>query len=447
MSGPGQFVFDQGRCTGCEACAMACRMANRTGALGAWRRVHTFNRARHPDLPVVHLSLACHHCEDPACLWHCPAGAYARDPGTGAVVLRPERCMGCRYCTWACPHDAPRFAPAQGTVSKCTFCLDRQEQGLEPACVTACPVDALGLEPRTTALPIQLPAGFPPSDLSPSIRIIPGRRPPPALTAPPDLGGLARCREALLAVPEPRITARGEWALVVFTTILAVLAAVMGTAAAGVGALLPRPLPHPRFLLGAGAFALALSTWHLGRPFRAWRALTNLKRSWVSREVALVLAFLGLTGLSLLRFPGQPGLAWAAAAAGFATLFAVDRVYQVAVQAGPLSFHSGHALFNGLFLAGLLAGYWPLALGAGGLKALLYLVRKAHFRRKGRAGRLAFSLLRLLLGFGLPALAFGTWAAVAGAILGDLLDRCEFYSELEIPSPALRLAQDLAAYF
>ena len=444
MSGPGQFVFDQGRCTGCETCATACRVVNRTGATGPWRRVHTFNRARHPELPTVHLSLACHHCQDPACLRHCPAGAYIRDEATGAVRLRGERCMGCRYCTWACPHDAPRFAPAQGTVSKCTFCLDRQERGLEPACVAACPVAALGLEPRVQAVPGKLPPGFPPSKLGPAIRIIRSLRPPPQLSAPPAPGFLARCREALTAVPEPRITARGEWALVVFTTILTVLAAVMGAAAAGIG-LLPRPLPHPRFLVGAGAFALALSTWHLGKPFRAWRALVNLRRSWVSREVALVLAFLALTGLSL-RSPGDPVLAWAAAAAGFAALFAVDRVYQVAVQAGPLGLHSAHVLFNGLYLAGILAGYWPLALGAGAVKAALYLGRKAHFRRTGRSGRLIFSLLRLLVGFGLPALAFGSRAAVAGAILGDLLDRCEYYGELEIPSPGLRMAQDLASF-
>ena len=160
--------------------------------------------------------------------------------------------------------------------------------------------------------------------------------------------------------------------------------------------------------------------------------------------MALVLVFLGLmaagTGL-----PRVPGLTWAAAAAGFAALFAVDRVYQVALRTGRLDFHSAHALFNGLYLTGLLAGCWPLALGAGALKASLYLSRKAHFRRRGSPMRPALSLLRIFLGFVLPALAFGGGAAALGAILGDLLDRWEFYGELAFPSPAKQMALDLAS--
>jgi len=115
----------------------------------------------------------------------------------------------------------------------------------------------------------------------------------------------------------------------------------------------------------------------------------------------------------------------------------------VAVRTGPLNFHSAHALFNGLYLAGLLAGCWPLALAAGLLKAGLYLNRKAHFRRQGRGLRPLLSLARLAAGFGVPLLAFGGGAAAAGALLGDLLDRWEYYGELAIPSPQAALAEHL----
>jgi len=112
----------------------------------------------------------------------------------------------------------------------------------------------------------------------------------------------------------------------------------------------------------------------------------------------------------------------------------------VALRTGPLDFHSAHALLNGLYLAGLMAGSWPLAALAGALKLALYLRRKG---RKGWGARPLLSLLRLGLGFGVPALAFGPGLGVAAALAGDLLDRCEYYAELELPTPALCLARGL----
>jgi ferredoxin len=374
---------------------------------------------------------------------HCPAGAYRRDPATGAVILQPERCLGCRYCTWACPHDAPRFVPERGTAVKCDFCHERQARGLEPACVAHCPVRALGFEPLEEAGGGPLPPGFPATRTGPAIRFVLGLRPPPVPTAPVDPGLLGRCRQALLRVAEPGLKARDEWALVAFTATLPALVALVATVAARAGRLVPVPLPKPWLLLWAGAICLSLSAWHLGHPERAWRALGNLRHSWLSREVALVLAFLGLAALGLIGFPGVRGLVWAAAAAGFAALFAVDRVYQVAVRTTRLDFHSAHALFNGLYLTGLLAGFWPLAAAAGALKAWLYLGRKAHFRRQGRGVRPVLSLLRIVLGFILPALVFGSGSAVLGAMLGDLVDRWEYYGELVFPSPGRQLARDL----
>ena len=433
-----QFVFAPNRCTGCEACVVGCWMENRPAQTRPWRKVLTFNALRHPRLPVFHLSLACHHCETPACLASCPVAAYTRNPDTGAVVVATGKCMGCRYCTWACPHDAPRFSPERGTVEKCTFCQGRLEQGLEPACVARCPVEALGVEPRTR-VSSPTPYGIVPQELGPSLRVLPGLRPPLVTSAPSPQGALASHLHALLTVPEPRITLRGEWALAAFTTVMAVLAAFMGARLFG------HPVRHPGAFLGAGAVALVLSAWHLGRPHRAWRALANLRRSWLSREIALVTVFLGLSALSLLAAPGNRPLAWAAALAGLAALFAVDRVYQVAVKVGALNFHSAHVLFNGLYLTGLLAAFWPLALGAGLLKAALYLSRKQHFERQGRGVGRTLSLARLLLGFALPAAAFGTGLGAACAILGDLVDRCEYYGELEVSSPDQALVEYLTA--
>jgi Fe-S-cluster-containing dehydrogenase component len=425
MTAP-RFVFHAERCTGCEACVLGCWMENRAVQTKPWRQVRTFNPHRHPDLPVFHLSLACHHCVHPACLENCPAGAYTRDAATGAVTVHAEACMGCRYCTWACPHDAPRFSEATGTVEKCTFCRSRLEQGQEPACVARCPVEALEVEPREGPCGGPAPRGFHGWDLEPGIRFT-TRETAPRFASPPEPGPVARALASLLTVPEPKITLKGEWTLVVFTTILSLATARMAAGA---------PFARPWLILAALAGSMALSAAHLGRPARAWRALLNVRRSWLSRELALASAFLGL---SVLAFVGLAP-AWAAAAAGFAALFAVDRVYQVAVKVPPLNFHSAHALFNGLYLAGILGGWWPLALGAGIVKLFLYAFRKVHFARRGRPLRPAWSLLRVAAGFLCPMALPGTpWAAL-GAVAGDLVDRCEYYDELEIPGPARDLA-------
>jgi len=432
-----QFVFAPNRCTGCQACVLGCWMEHRPRQTTPWRRVLTFNAPRHPRLPVFHLSLACHHCETPACLSCCPVEAYTKDPVTGSVVVDTAKCMGCRYCTWACPHDAPRFSPARGTVEKCTFCQARLEAGREPACVARCPLGALGVEPRTR-ISHPVPYGIVSQELGPGLRILPGLRAPLAASASPAQGRVASHLRDLLAVPEPRITLRGEWPLVAFTTMLALGVALMGARLWG------QPLRHPGLLLWAGAAALALSAGHLGRPLRAWRAVRNLRHSWLSRELALVGAFLALAGASLGAAPLNRPLAWAAALTGLAALFAVDRVYQVAVKVGALNFHSAHVLLNGLYLTGLLAPCWPLALGAGLVKLGLYLIRKDHFERQSRGVARAWSLARLVLGFAVPALAFGTGAGVAAAVLGDLVDRCEYYGELVVPSPDLALHEYLS---
>jgi Fe-S-cluster-containing dehydrogenase component len=113
------FLFDPNRCTGCGACRLACSIENQLEPERSWRRIDTFNRTRHPGVPLYHLSLACNHCAEPACMFACPALAYSRDEKSGAVLLDEGKCIGCRYCAWACPYDAPRTfrRPSSRTAS------------------------------------------------------------------------------------------------------------------------------------------------------------------------------------------------------------------------------------------------------------------------------------------------------------------------------------------
>lgn len=139
------FFFDQRRCTGCGACAVACKDWNDVPAGGEtqWRRVYSTEFGRFPEVDVVHLCLSCLHCREPACAKACPTGAIVKQAATGAVLVDREVCRGCRQCQRACPFGAPQYVPGDARMMKCTFCVDRQAQGLKPACVDACPYFAL----------------------------------------------------------------------------------------------------------------------------------------------------------------------------------------------------------------------------------------------------------------------------------------------------------------
>ena len=170
------FVFDVNRCTGCQACQLACTLENDLAPDRSWRAINTFNERRYPDVPLFHLSLACNHCAEPACMTACPALAYSVDAGSGAVLIDPDACIGCGYCAWACPYDAPRFDADVGVMTKCTFCNHRLAAGLAPACAALCPTGALSVSPLPEEELSQPIAGFPSGNLQPALKIIPLRR-------------------------------------------------------------------------------------------------------------------------------------------------------------------------------------------------------------------------------------------------------------------------------
>jgi Fe-S-cluster-containing dehydrogenase component len=142
------FVLDLGRCIGCGACVLACRLENGLAETVVWRRVLPLNLDRVGGGPTYHLSVACHHCERPACAEACPSGAYEKR-SDGIVLLNQEKCLGCRYCEMACQFGAPQFDAAAGLMSKCHLCAHRIDAGRPPACVAACPTEALTLAADT----------------------------------------------------------------------------------------------------------------------------------------------------------------------------------------------------------------------------------------------------------------------------------------------------------
>lgn len=137
------FHVDMETCIGCKSCEAACKDFYRLPPEIRWRRVRSFEAGEFPEALRVHLSLACNHCADPACMKGCPVEAYTKREGDGLVIQDPGKCIGCQYCTWTCPYGVPQFDPAQGVVSKCNGCYQRIDQGLLPRCVESCLTGAL----------------------------------------------------------------------------------------------------------------------------------------------------------------------------------------------------------------------------------------------------------------------------------------------------------------
>ncbi|ABM80895.1 4Fe-4S dicluster domain-containing protein [Hyperthermus butylicus] len=163
-------------CIGCRACQIACKVWNGLKAEltsfnpegytnpvdltpNTWMIIEFIEGTRGGEPYWIFKKFQCMHCSEAPCAKACPVNAIEVHP-EGAVVIRSDKCVGCQYCIEACPYDVPRYDPVTNKVYKCTLCIDRIQNGLAPACVEACPTEALVFGPYDELVRKYREAGF-----------------------------------------------------------------------------------------------------------------------------------------------------------------------------------------------------------------------------------------------------------------------------------------------
>lgn len=132
------WIIDLGKCVGCRACTVSCKMENNTPYEVNYRWVIEQESGAYPTPALSFISMACNHCADPACMASCPVDAISKRASDGIVLIDQDACIGCKYCMATCPYGAPQFNPTTQKVEKCTYCVQRADGGLGPACARTC---------------------------------------------------------------------------------------------------------------------------------------------------------------------------------------------------------------------------------------------------------------------------------------------------------------------
>jgi formate dehydrogenase iron-sulfur subunit len=154
-------LVDVTRCTGCERCVEACIEQNGLdpdrAQLDRAVTKDGLSDNRLVSVPKVaegrFVRLSCMHCLEPSCVSACLVGGITKRPD-GPVIYDAAKCIGCRYCMLACPFHIPRYQWSEPVpyMRKCAMCFERLDEGLPPACVDACPHEALWFGERDALL-------------------------------------------------------------------------------------------------------------------------------------------------------------------------------------------------------------------------------------------------------------------------------------------------------
>ncbi|PON18986.1 molybdopterin oxidoreductase [Candidatus Entotheonella serta] len=331
---PGQqyrFEVDLDRCTGCKACITACHSLNGLESGETWRTVGLLHGGN-PEAPVQKtVTTACHHCLEPACMHGCPVGAYEKDTLTGIVHHLDDQCIGCQYCILTCPYEVPQYSANKGIVRKCDMCADRLSEGEAPACVQACPNEAISIQivDQTAVVEDAQGDAFLPGVPSPGITVptthYKTREVFPRNMLPADFYAVRPSHQHLPLVVMLVLTQLSVGAFCVNQML------PLWFSEATLSIL--RPF-HSLLAFALGLLAIVASTAHLGRPQYAWRAFIGFKTSWLSHEIIAFGAFASMAACyALILYLGRTttvdNLGLATAIVGAIAVFCSVMLYHV----------------------------------------------------------------------------------------------------------------------
>ena len=439
-----RFHFNMTKCIGCHCCEVACNEQNNNPASVSWRRVGEIEGGSYPYTQRSYLSMGCNHCLDPACLTGCPVDAYTKNPSNGLVLHSADACIGCQYCIWNCPYGVPQYNPERGVVGKCDMCYGRLAEGRDPACVNACPEEAITIE---TVDPAEWRMNYAAFADSPGLPSAEQTISTTRVTLPESMPSESRKADYHRVRPEhphlPLVAMTVLTQLAVGALCCVWLLEALGRAAdwnfASLGA------------LAIGILALGASTLHLGRPIYAYRALRMWRRSWLSREVLLFTAFAGMaaiySGALRLGLPVSSGLGALTSLLGLGGVAASACIYLVPARPAWNSrytvadFFLTAAVLGPVFLSALGFPLMVFVVAGAGAQLLnhglrfLWLIRSDEFELQGSARLLSADLQNLFLARFALLMAGGVVLPLAGlhapalalALAGELFGRYLFF--------------------
>ena len=413
------FIFNHNKCVACNACSAACILEN--GWTIHAREILIYNNEAYPELPVIDLSLSCNHCESPVCLDGCPSSSYTRDVNTGAILIDDKKCIGCKYCQWNCPYDAPKLDSGKRIIGKCNLCYSRLNEGYLPSCSSACPTGALSFGEITSEESGKAFTWFPEKKLIPAINFTGKTSNIPLRIIPDKSDASIDQRDGI----ERQNDFKTEWSLMLFSFIITLSVATF------ISSFIRGVIPNKILFLSMILIAGVISLFHLGKKNRAWRAISNWKKSPLSREIVLFILYSVVSIVSLYSM--IPGLFIASCISGLILLIAIDSVYIFADKRASLFFHSGQTFLSGLFIVSMLSGAMVPFLFIAVLKLAttaysLFLNKSwnVYVLRYLRLGLLLVVCAKLILDA-----SFSNGVIILLFLTGEFLDRLLFYIDFK----------------
>jgi len=345
----------------------------------------------------------------------CPSLAYTRDPLSGTVLLDRRKCIGCKYCQWNCPYDAPKYDSINMTIAKCNLCYTSLNQGGSPACSSACPTGALTFGPMSKPAVNTTYPWFPDTKLKPAIEF-----------TSTQLRTLQIIPESERRLSKQEIHPKNisqEISLIIFSFLSVLSVATLITAF--IQGTFSGNMISVTVLFLAGIVSL----FHLGQKNRSWRALSNLKKSPLSREIAAFIIYFTLSvATTVFRLPL---LLVISSVAGLLFLIMIDSVYIYSDKSKSIVMHSGQTFISALLIVSFLSGLTLPFIFLGAIKLISAgnsLLRKQDDKYFIiRFLRLAFLIL--------PAIALISknshleFLTIFVFLTGELFDRILFYAD------------------